>query len=172
MNQKEFNYIVRIANTDLDGSKQVPYALTKIKGINERIAFFVADRAEIARDTKIGLLTEEEISRIENALAYLQKSAPNWLVNRQKDQETGADKHLIGSDLDLAKREDVNLAKKIHAYRGIRHELGLRVRGQRTRAHPRRGLTVGVVRAKILKKVEEKGKKVKGVGKKRAKQKR
>jgi small subunit ribosomal protein S13 len=156
MNQKEFNYIVRIANIDLDGSKQVPYALTKIKGINQGIAFFIADKAKVARDVKIGLLTEEEILRIETVLGNLQASAPSWLVNRQKDRETGENKHLIGSDLDLAKREDINLAKMIHAYRGMRHELGLRVRGQRTRAHPRKGLAVGVVKAKLLKKVEKK----------------
>jgi small subunit ribosomal protein S13 len=72
---------------------------------------------------------------------------------------------LIGGDLDLAKREDINLAKMIHAYRGMRHELDLRVRGQRTRAHPRKGLAVGVARAKLLMKAEEKRKKTKEIEK-------
>ena len=67
-------------------------------------------------------------------------------MNRRKDCYTGKDLHLIGADIDLTKREDINRLKKIRAYRGIRHELGLPVRGQRTRANGRRGLALGVSR--------------------------
>jgi small subunit ribosomal protein S13 len=38
--------------------------------------------------------------------------------------------------------------KKIRAYRGLRHERGLKVRGQRTKSTGRRGSTVGVSRKK------------------------
>jgi small subunit ribosomal protein S13 len=158
MKQKEFNYIVRIVNTDLDGSKQVPYALTKIKGINQRVAFFVVDKANINRNAKIGLLSEEDVSKLESTIGSLHTTAPNWLVNRRKDRETGENKHLVGNDLDLSKGEDINLERKIHAYKGVRHELGLRVRGQKTKAHPRKGLVVGVVRAKLVRKEQKRGK--------------
>ena len=36
--------------------------------------------------------------------------------------------------------------KKIRCYRGIRHETGQKVRGQRTRSNGRTGLTLGVSR--------------------------
>jgi small subunit ribosomal protein S13 len=48
--------------------------------------------------------------------------------------------------MDMRKQEDINILKKIRGYRGIRHENGQKVRGQRTKAHGRTGLTVGVVK--------------------------
>ena len=56
----------------------------------------------------------------------------------------------MGPDLPLKLGEDIDLLRKIRSYRGIRHERGLRVRGQRTKATGRRGLVVGVMRKKIL----------------------
>jgi small subunit ribosomal protein S13 len=50
----------------------------------------------------------------------------------------------------LQLREDINLLRKIRSYRGIRHERGLKVRGQRTKSTGRRGLVVGVIRKKQL----------------------
>ena len=42
---------------------------------------------------------------------------------------------------------DINRLKKIRCYRGIRHEKGKKVRGQRTRSNGRTGLTLGVMKA-------------------------
>jgi small subunit ribosomal protein S13 len=41
-------------------------------------------------------------------------------------------------------KNDVDRMKKTHSTKGIRHHLGLRVRGQRTRTTGRGGKTVGV----------------------------
>ncbi|HDD46536.1 MAG TPA: 30S ribosomal protein S13, partial [Candidatus Aenigmarchaeota archaeon] len=41
---------------------------------------------------------------------------------------------------------DINFMKKIKTYKGIRHALGLPVRGQRTRSSFRKGRTIGVKR--------------------------
>jgi small subunit ribosomal protein S13 len=57
---------------------------------------------------------------------------------------SGVSKHLYGSDLALAKEDDVNLMKKMRCYRGIRHENGLKVRGQNTKSTGRFGKIVGV----------------------------
>ena len=43
-----------------------------------------------------------------------------------------------------SKGREVNIMKKIRCYKGIRHENGLTVRGQRTRSNGRKGLTLGV----------------------------
>jgi len=70
------------------------------------------------------------------------------MMNRRKDVETGQDKHVMGMDLAMILREDLDLMKKMRSYKGIRHERGLRVRGQKTRSTGRTGAIVGVSRKK------------------------
>ncbi|UCD13427.1 MAG: 30S ribosomal protein S13 [Thermoplasmatales archaeon] len=140
----DFNYIVRIANTDIDGEKSVILGLTQIKGLGRRIATFVADAAGIRRETKCGNLTDSQLEKINEVLENIGKKAPSWMLNHRKDFDTGDDVHLIGSEVEMRLRDDVNLLKMIRSYRGIRHETGLRVRGQRTRSNSRKGLALGV----------------------------
>ena len=108
------------------------------------MATYVADSAGINRHIKCGNLTDSQLEEINKVLEILNKKAPGWMLNHQKDIDTGDDLHLIGSDVEMRLRDDVNLLKMIRSYRGIRHETGLRVRGQRTRANNRSGLTLGV----------------------------
>lgn len=145
---KEFKHIVRLIDTDLDGTKSVQYALCGIKGIGRRVAKAIAISAGIDPDATMGKLSDEEIERLKNALESVEKRLPSWMLNRRKDFYTGEDKHILGSDLLMTVREDINLMKKIRCYRGIRHELGLKVRGQRTRSTGRKGPAVGVRRKK------------------------
>jgi len=142
--KSDFKYIVRIANTDIDGGKTVIMGLAQIKGIGRHMAVLMADAAGMDRRTKIGDLNDAQIEKIKEALENLNKTAPGWMLNRRKDLDTGENIHLISSDIDLRLRDDVNLLKMIRSYRGIRHETGLRVRGQRTRANNRKGLALGV----------------------------
>ncbi|MEA2054483.1 MAG: 30S ribosomal protein S13 [Candidatus Thermoplasmatota archaeon] len=150
--EDEFKYIVRIATTDIDGNKPVRYALTQIKGISNSMSKLIVQSAGVDESAEIGNLSDKDIEKIDKAIADINEWTPQWMRNRRKDRETGEDKHLIGAEIDLIKREDINLLRKIRAYRGIRHEKGLPVRGQRTRANKRSGLTVGVSRRKIAKK--------------------
>lgn len=142
----DFKYIVRLVNTDLDGHQSVEIALSHIKGIGLRTANVIADIANVSRYEKIGNLRDEKIEELEKVIHNLSSIAPAWMFNRRKDYETGKDIHLIGGELDVFLREDINLMKKIRCYRGIRHEQGQKVRGQRTRSNGRTGLTVGVQR--------------------------
>jgi small subunit ribosomal protein S13 len=48
----------------------------------------------------------------------------------------------------MANDDDVNRMRKMRSYRGIRHETGQKVRGQRTKSTGRTGTTVGVKRKK------------------------
>lgn len=144
--KSEFKYIVRIANTDLQGEKSIVVALTGVKGIGTRTAEILADKLGLDRKSRIGDLSDKEIEEIETTLEELPDFVPSWLLNRRKDLETGEDVHIIASDLDVSLRDDVNLMKKIRCYRGIRHETGQKVRGQRTRSNGRSGLTVGVMK--------------------------
>ncbi len=146
--KEEIKHIVRIADTDLDGNKSVVYSLTGIKGINRRAAYAVAKHAGIDPSMTMGYLEDEEIERLREAVKSISSVMPEWMLNRRKDYFTGESRHLLGADIDLTLREDLNLLKKIRSYRGIRHERGLRVRGQRTRSTGRKGRTVGVSRSR------------------------
>lgn len=145
----DIRHLVRIANTDLDGSKPVYYALTKIKGVNYMFSNFVTAASKVDKYKKAGLLSDAEVRRLEDAVKNpLALNPPAWLLNRRKDTESGRDIHVIGSDLDFAKDTDIKTMKKIKSYRGVRHILGLPVRGQRTKSNFRKnkGKVMGVKR--------------------------
>lgn len=163
--KEDFRYIVRFANTDLEGARSVVYALQKVRGVGARIAEMVADMSGVPRTDRIGNLPESKTEEMEQVLATLHERVPAWIVNRPNDPDSGEDAHLFGSDVDLRRRDDINRMKMIRSYRGIRHEQGQKVRGQRTRSNGRTGLTVGVIKktaiqaAQAAKKEEEGGKK-------------
>lgn len=136
-------------NTDLNGEKSVELALTEISGIGARVAAILADTTGIPKTKEIGDCTDEEIDILEKATTEFKGVAPPWLLNRQKDYETGENYHLFSTDVQLKVRDDINLMKKIRCYKGIRHEQGQKVRGQRTRTNGRTGLAVGVTKAMV-----------------------
>jgi small subunit ribosomal protein S13 len=144
---EDFSYIVRVHATDLDGHKPVRLALTDIKGVGDRIAAALADQADLPREERIGDLEDEEVARIEETVQSTDEIVPDWMRNRRKDVRSGADGHLLSSDLDDRHREDLNRLKKIQCYRGVRHQQGRKVRGQRTKSNGRTGLALGVSRA-------------------------
>ncbi len=144
---EDFRFLVRIANTDLDGKKNIVSALTGIKGVNNRLARVIAENAGVG-DGRIGDLDDASIDTLTQSLENVDEYVPTWMVNRRMDPESGEDIHLIGTEIDLTLREDVNNLKKIRSWKGMRHERNLPVRGQRTKANGRTGATVGVQRKK------------------------
>jgi small subunit ribosomal protein S13 len=145
---ENFRYIVRLVNTDIDGNKSIVIGLSAVKGMGIRSAEIVARMAGIPRSTKIGDLPEAKTEELEKLINDYSEKVPHWMVNRQNDWSSGADMHLVGVDVDLNKRDDVNLMKMIRCYKGIRHEQGQKVRGQRTRSNGRTGMTMGVIKRK------------------------
>jgi len=131
---REFNYIVRLHGTNIDGTKMVPYALTEVKGVGIRIA-----RAIVKQ---LGLDATERLGSLGDAL-------PKWMLNRRKDPMTGDDLHLLASDLDLSVKDDIDLMKETRSWKGERHAQGLKVRGQRTKTTARKGRSVGVSRSRV-----------------------
>jgi len=139
--------IVRILTTDIDGSLSVERALRRIKGVSFMFSKSVCTATGIDGKRKVGLLNEAEVKTLEG---FIKKpTLPRWMLNRRKDPESGDDTHLTMADLDFRKREDINTLRRIRAYKGIRHELGQPVRGQRTRSSFRTQKTVGVSRKSI-----------------------
>ncbi|MCS7140195.1 MAG: 30S ribosomal protein S13 [Candidatus Nezhaarchaeota archaeon] len=142
---QEFKHIIRIAGLDIDGSLNIEEGLSKIRGIGHTLARVIVNILDLDRSMRVGYLSEAMVKKIEDVIANpLKYGVPPWALNRQSDIKTGESRLLIGSDLVLTVREDVDRLKRIRCWRGVRHALGLKVRGQRTRTTGRVGLTVGV----------------------------
>lgn len=163
----EIKHFVRIANTDLDGKKSVQYGLIGIKGIGRRAAKILTVNSAVDPKATLGYVSDVETERLQLSVDNISSILPAWMVNKQNDIMSGEDKHLIGTDVLLGLNEDLNTMKKMRSYKGLRHERGLRVRGQRSRSTGRRGRTVGVSRAALQAKPKEAEKKEekKGAGK-------
>ncbi|MGQ9465318.1 MAG: 30S ribosomal protein S13 [bacterium] len=122
----------RIAGIDLPMNKKVEFGLTAIYGIGISTAQQIVLRCGIDRSKKIKDLTEEEVTRIRKLIET------DYKVEGVLRADVAANvKRLID----------------IGCYRGLRHKIGLPVRGQRTRtnARTRKGKrkTVAVVKAAI-----------------------
>ena len=145
LSSSEFQHIVRIVGNDIPGSKKIIVGLTQIRGIGYTFANAILESLKINTNSNIGNLTDSEVKSIENIIKDPSSANfPSWFLNRQKDIETGATKHLITSDIALTVRNDIEREKLVSSWRGYRHMYGLKVRGQRTRTSGRKGGAVGV----------------------------
>jgi small subunit ribosomal protein S13 len=147
---QEFRHIVRVAGRDLDGTKKIVESLAEIKGVGTSYANAMASVLKIDHKTRLGLLNEKQIQQIESALKDpASLNLPAWMMNRRKDVDSGTNLHKIGSDLDFMIKNDIDREKNVLSWRGVRHSLGLKVRGQRTRTTGRKGRTVGVKKSSL-----------------------
>ena len=158
---QEFKHIVRIANTDVDGNKPIGHALTSIKGISFMFSNLVCRLAHVDKSKKSGTISDDELKRLDDIIKDPQKfGAPEWFFNRRKDPEDNISRHLISVNLTFTQSNDIKLMRKIKSYKGVRHSLGLPVRGQRTRSNFRKNkgkVHLGVQRKGVAK-PEGKGK--------------
>jgi small subunit ribosomal protein S13 len=146
-----YRHIIRVARTDIDGSLKLDRALSAVKGVGRRLARAIVEAANLNPEQRAGFITDEDVAKLEEIIKTPDKfSIPHWMLNRQKDMATGENKHLIGADLDFQIKMDIDFLMKMKSWRGIRHSLGLKVRGQRTRCSGRKGRTVGVRRKRIM----------------------
>ena len=123
--------MARIAGVDIPRDKRVPVALTYIYGIGPTSANKIVEKNNIDPDTRVRNLTEDEVNRL---------------------RETVDKEYTVEGDLRRTVSMNIKRLVEIKCYRGIRHQRGLPVHGQRTRtnARTRRGprRTVGVRRKK------------------------
>ncbi|MDT7924359.1 MAG: 30S ribosomal protein S13 [Chlorobiota bacterium] len=107
--------MARIAGVDLPKNKRGFIALTYIYGIGRTRALEVLQRAQVDPMKKVMEWTDEEIARIRSVIQ-------DYKVEGQLRSEVQMNiKRLID----------------IGCYRGLRHKMGLPVRGQRTRTNAR-----------------------------------
>lgn len=123
--------MARIASVDLPRDKRVEIALTYIFGIGLTLSKEILKTTGINPDTRVRDLTEEEVSKLREAIDKGYKV-----------------------EGDLRREESLNIKRliEIGSYRGRRHRSGLPVRGQRTKtnARTRKGprKTVGAKKSK------------------------
>merc|ERR1711924_68911 len=125
---QDFQHILRILNTNIDGRQKVMFALTSIPGIGRRFSNIICKKAEIDMTKRAGELHPEEIERIVAIIQNpLQFKIPVWFLNRQSDWKTGKTFQVFAQNMDGKLREDLERLKKIRAHRGLRHYWGVRV---------------------------------------------
>lgn len=147
---REFNYIVRLHGTNIDGTKMVPYALTEVKGVGIRLARSIVKQLGLDATERLGSLSDADVKKLETAIDDPASiGLPTWMLNRRKDPMTGDDLHVLASDLDLMNKDDIDLMRETRSWKGERHARGLKVRGQRTKTTGRTGRSVGVSRARV-----------------------
>ncbi|KAH9819975.1 ribosomal protein S13/S18-domain-containing protein [Melampsora americana] len=149
---QQFQHILRLLNTNVDGRIKIMFALTQIRGVGRRLANVACKKADVDLNKRAGELNPDELERIVTIIQNpAQFKIPNWFLNRQRDIVDGKSFQVLSNGLDSKMREDLERLKKIRAHRGLRHYWGLRVRGQHTKTTGRRGKTCrrSVVRVDI-----------------------
>ena len=108
--------MARIVGVDLPVNKRVQIGLTYIFGIGRSRATSILREAEIALDTRVRDLNEDQLGRIRS------------IIEGQGEVE---------GDLRKRVQMDIKRLMDIGSYRGLRHRRGLPVRGQRTHTNAR-----------------------------------
>lgn len=112
--------MARVAGVEIPNDKRLWVSLLSIYGIGEKSAKRICEEVKIDGNTYVRDLNEGQLDTVR---AYLDQNLQVEGELRQKIFR------------------DIKRLKDIKSYRGIRHKLGLPVRGQRTRhnAHTRKG---------------------------------
>ena len=148
----DFAYILRMADSDVDGLRPIAIGLTSIRGVGMRTSQQICRLAGINGKTLGGHLSEEEQDSLRSAIDDYATTVPWWLVNRQRDLGTNEDAHIVAMEVKMTRDDDISRMAGIKAYRGMRHRSGHKVRGQRLRSNGRTGSTLGVEKKKLVKK--------------------
>jgi small subunit ribosomal protein S13 len=123
--------MARILGIDIPNEKRIDIALRYIYGIGPKISGEILEKTEIPASVRAKDLTDDQLAKLVHVI-----------------QEDG---YIIEGDLRREITMNLKRLKSIRAYRGIRHERGLPVRGQRTstNARTRKGAkkTVGAKRS-------------------------
>lgn len=108
--------MVRISGVNIPDDKRAEIGLTYIHGVGRSLAKQILSRTEIDPDTQVKDLSEDEVGKIRGIIEK------NYRVE-------GELKRIVS--------ENIKRLKQIGCYRGLRHQKGLPVRGQRTRTNAR-----------------------------------
>ena len=82
----DFQHILRILGTNVDGKQKVMYAMCSVKGIGRRFSNIVCKKADVDMDKRAGELTQKEMDDLVNVVQNPNEyKIPSWMLNRRKD---------------------------------------------------------------------------------------
>lgn len=106
----------RVIGIDIPDNKRLEISLTYIYGIGRCLSNEIIQKLQLDRNMRAHKLTQDDLARINNMLQA---------------------EYTVEGDLRRQIQNNIKRLVNIHAYRGLRHRLGLPVRGQRTRTNSR-----------------------------------
>ena len=106
----------RVIGIDIPDNKRLEISLMYIYGIGRHVSNEICVKLGLNPNMKAHSLTEDEVAKI------------NGLLTSQ---------YIVEGDLRRQVQNNIKRLISIHCYRGMRHRLGLPVRGQRTRTNAR-----------------------------------
>ena len=109
--------MARIVGVDLPKNKRGEIGLTYSYGIGRRTARAILEKAQISYDVKVKDWSDENVAAIRNVIA--------------------SEGYKVEGELRSTVQLNIKRLMDIGCYRGIRHRLGLPVRGQSTKNNAR-----------------------------------
>ena len=106
----------RVIGIDIPDNKRLEVSLTYVYGVGRKLSNEIIAKLGLDPNMKAHNLTEDHIAKIN---AVLQSE------------------YVVEGDLRRQIQNNIKRLISIHSYRGMRHRLGLPVRGQRTRTNSR-----------------------------------
>ena len=106
----------RVIGIDIPDNKRLEISLTYLYGIGRVLSNRLIKQLNLDPDMRAQKLTEDDLARL------------NHLLQAE---------YTVEGDLRRQVQNNIKRLINIHAYRGLRHRLGLPVRGQRTRTNSR-----------------------------------
>jgi small subunit ribosomal protein S13 len=108
--------MTRLIGVDIPDNKRLEISLTYLYGIGRFLANEIIQRLNLNPDMRANQLTQDDIAKL-NALLQAE--------------------YVIEGDLRRQVQNNIKRLISIHSYRGMRHRVGLPVRGQRTKTNAR-----------------------------------
>ena len=105
----------RLSGIDIPNEKRIDISLTYIYGVGDMVAKDILKKSKVAPHIRTKDLSGEELKSIQTVLDTLPTEG----------------------ELRKMVRDNIETLKRIQAYRGTRHSMGLPVRGQRTKTNAR-----------------------------------
>ena len=108
--------MARIKGIDLPKNKRGVVALTYLYGIGSTFAANILDEAKVSHDIKVQDWSDDQSSKIRSIVS---------------------DKYTVEGELRAETQTNIKRLMDIGCYRGIRHRMGLPLRGQKTKNNSR-----------------------------------
>lgn len=106
----------RVIGIDIPDNKRLEISLTYIYGVGRCLSNEIIEKLQLDRNMRANKLTQDDIARLSNILQA---------------------EYIVEGDLRRQIQNNIKRLVSIHSYRGLRHRLGLPVRGQRSRTNAR-----------------------------------